>query len=40
MGNKKRSLINKPIMMKEFIGKKVKGVYAGQNTSAVVVEDD
>ena len=29
MGNKKRSFINKPSVMKEFIGKKVKGVFAG-----------
>ena len=39
MGNKKRSLINKPAVMKEFMGKKVQGVFAGENTSVVIVED-
>ena len=40
MGNKKRSSIYKPAVMKEFIGKKVKGVFAGENTSAIIVEDE
>jgi alpha-tubulin suppressor-like RCC1 family protein len=37
MGNKKRSLVNRPIIVKEFIGKKVKGVFASHNSSGVII---
>jgi RNase P/RNase MRP subunit p29 len=39
MGNKKRSIVNRPIIVKEFIGKKVKGVFASHNSSGVVIEE-
>jgi hypothetical protein len=38
MGNKKRSYVNVPIVMKDFAGKKVIGVFAGDNKSGVIVE--
>lgn len=38
MGNKKRSSAMVPIIVREFIGKKVIGVFAGGNNSGVIVE--
>lgn len=38
MGNKKRSMVNVPIVMKDFAGKKVIGVFAGENKSGVIIE--
>ena len=38
MGNGKRSIVMTPIVLKDFKGKKVKGVFAGQNKTAVIVE--
>ena len=40
MGNKKRSSCLSPIVMKDFVGKKVVGVFAGENTSGVIVEEE
>ncbi len=40
MGNGKRSMVMTPIVLKDFKGKKVKGVFAGQNKTAVIVEVD
>jgi hypothetical protein len=37
MGNKKRSHIYKPVIVKQFQNKKVLGVFAGENTSGVIV---
>ncbi len=38
MGNKKRSIVMTPIVLKELAGKKVVGVFAGDNKSGVIVE--
>ncbi len=38
MGNKKRSAALTPIVLKDFAGKKVVGVFAGDNKSGVIVE--
>lgn len=38
MGNKKRAPSLAPIVMRDFIGKKVVGVFAGDNNSGVIVE--
>ena len=38
MGNKKRSAVNSPIVLRNFVGKKVVGVFASENNSAVIVE--
>lgn len=37
MGNKKRSNVTGPIVIKDFIGKKVVGVFASENNSAVIL---
>lgn len=39
MGNKKRSSCLGPILLKDFVGKKVVGVFAGDNNSGVIVEN-
>ena len=39
MGNKKRSPSLVPIILRDFVGKKVVGVFAGQNNSGVIVEN-
>ena len=38
MGNKKRSGNLTPIVLKDFSGKKIKGVFAGDNKSGVIIE--
>lgn len=38
MGNKKRSAILTPIVLKDFAGKKIVGVFAGDNKSGVIIE--
>ena len=38
MGNKKRSTVWAPSILKDFIGKKVVAVFAGTNSTAVLVE--
>ena len=38
MGNKKRSIVMTPIVLKDFAGKKVLGIFAGDNKSGVIVE--
>lgn len=38
MGNKKRSAVLSPIVLKDFAGKKIRGVFAGENKSAVIIE--
>ena len=40
MGNKKRSAVSVPIVMKDFAGKKVVGVFAGDNKSGVIIEQE
>jgi hypothetical protein len=40
MGNKKRSGVMTPIVLKDFAGKKVKGVFAGENKSGVIIENE
>lgn len=37
MGNKKRSAVMSPIVLKNFVGKKVVGVFASDNNSGVIV---
>jgi hypothetical protein len=37
MGNKKRSTVLTPIVIKDFAGKKIKGVFAGDNKSGVII---
>lgn len=37
MGNKKRSSVLSPIVLKDFAGKKVVGVFAGDNKSGVII---
>lgn len=39
LGNKKRSPSLAPILLKDFTGKKVVGVFAGENSSGVIVEN-
>lgn len=38
LGNKKRSPSLVPIILRDFVGKKVVGVFAGENSSGVIVE--
>ncbi len=38
IGNKKRSCNLTPIVVKDFAGKKVRGVFAGDNKSGVIIE--
>lgn len=38
MGNKKRSAVLTPIVLKDFAGKKIVGVFAGDNKSGVIIE--
>lgn len=38
MGNKKRSCNLTPIVLKDFGGKKIRGVFAGDNKSGVIIE--
>jgi alpha-tubulin suppressor-like RCC1 family protein len=40
LGNKKRSSSLVPIVVKDFVGKKVVGVFAGENNSGVIVEEE
>lgn len=40
MGNKKRSGVMTPIVLKDFADKKVKGVFAGENKSGVIIEHE
>lgn len=40
MGNKKRSSVMAPIVVRDFIGKKVVGVFAGENNSGVICENE
>jgi hypothetical protein len=40
MGNKKRSPSMVPILVRDFIGRKVVGVFAGENNSGVIVEEE
>jgi len=37
MGNKKRSTVLTPIVIKDFSGQKIKGVFAGDNKSGVII---
>lgn len=39
MGNKKRSPSTAPTLVREFMGKKVLGVFAGEDNSGVIVEE-
>jgi alpha-tubulin suppressor-like RCC1 family protein len=38
LGNKKRSQLNTPAVMRDFAGKKIVGVFAGEYCSGVIVE--
>jgi alpha-tubulin suppressor-like RCC1 family protein len=40
MGNRKRSGNLTPIVLKDFAGKKIKGVFAGDNKSGVIIEQE
>jgi hypothetical protein len=40
MGNKKRAPCLSPIVLKNFIDKKVVGVFAGDNSSGVIIEKE
>ena len=40
MGNKKRSSVSAPIVIKNFNGRKVVGVFASENNSGVIVEEE
>lgn len=40
LGNQKRSLSKVPVILKMFNKKKVTGVFAGQQSSAVIVEEE
>lgn len=40
MGNQKRSPLMVPVILRYFKGKKIVGVFAGENNSAVIIEKD
>ena len=39
MGNKKRSAVYTPVILKQFSKKDILGVYAGENCSGVIVRE-
>ena len=39
MGNKKRSTVYSPIIVRQFSEQEIVGVFAGHNTSAVIIKE-